>query len=67
MSAEFRQLPPLVCQRLVSLLEQLARRHSRQLQLLQRQPPPDGVSVQVRLAFVLRGRDVDDGLWRLWM
>ncbi|XP_043222619.1 dymeclin-like [Amphibalanus amphitrite] len=46
MSAEFRQLHPFVCQRLVSLLEQLSRRHSRQLQLLQAQPPPDGVSLQ---------------------
>ncbi|KAF0302011.1 Dymeclin [Amphibalanus amphitrite] len=53
MSAEFRQLHPFVCQRLVSLLEQLSRRHSRQLQLLQTQPPPDGVSTAGR-----------DGAWR---
>ena len=47
MSAEFRQLHPFVCQRLVSLLEQLAKRHGRQLQQLQAQPPPEGVSLQV--------------------
>ena len=51
MSAEFRQLHPYVCQRLVSLFELLARRHGRQLEALRAaaaEPgPPHEDTVQV--------------------